>query len=57
MENLADLIPIAILGVILVVILVSIKVAFKITTTLFRIGCVIVVLIVLAGVALTFMLQ
>jgi hypothetical protein len=57
MENMGDLIPIGILAVILVVGLVSLKVAFKITTTLFRIGCVIIVLIVLAGLALTFLVQ
>lgn len=57
MENLGDLVPIAILGVILVVLLVSLKVAFKITTTLFRVGCAIIVLIVLGGIALTFLLQ
>lgn len=57
MENLGDLVPIGILAVVLVVGLILMKVAFKITTTLFRIGCVIIVLIVLAGLALTFMVQ
>jgi hypothetical protein len=55
MEGLGDLVPIAIVAVVLIVGLVLLKVAFKLTATLFRIGCFIILLVVLAGVALTFL--
>ncbi|MFZ0545880.1 MAG: hypothetical protein WAM60_10610 [Candidatus Promineifilaceae bacterium] len=57
MDNLADLLPIAIIAVVLVVAWVLFRVAFKLTTTLFRIGCFIIVLLVLGGIALTFLGQ
>lgn len=56
MENLGDLVPIAVVAVILVIAWVLARVAFKITATLFKIGCAIIVLIVLGGLALTFLL-
>jgi hypothetical protein len=55
MENIGDLVPIVILGLILVVGWVLLRVAFKLTATLFRIGCFIIVLIVLGGLAITFL--
>lgn len=55
MENLADLIPIAVIAVILVVGWVLLRVAFKLTATLFRIGCFIILLIVLGGLALVYL--
>lgn len=56
MENLGDLMPIAVIGVILVIGWVLIRIAFKITSTLFKIGCAFIVLIVIAGLALTYLL-
>lgn len=56
MENIGDLIPIAVIGVILVVGWVLMRVAFKLTATLFRIGCAVIVLIVVGGLILTFLL-
>lgn len=56
MENLGDLIPVAVVAVILVVLWVMARVAFKLTATLFRIGCFIIALIILGGLALTFLL-
>jgi len=56
MENLGELIPIAVIAVILVIGWVLMRVAFKLTATLFRIGCVFIVLIVIGGLALTFFL-
>jgi hypothetical protein len=55
MENLGDLIPIAVIAVILAIGWVLVRVTFKITSTLFKIGCAIIVLIVLGGLALTFL--
>jgi hypothetical protein len=55
MENLGDLLPIAILAVVLAIGWVLIRVAFKLTTTLFRVGCFIIVLIVIGGLAVTFL--
>ena len=55
MENIGDLIPIAVIAVILVVGWVLVRVAFKLTATLFRIGCFIILLLVLGGLALTFL--
>lgn len=57
MENIAigDLLPMAIVAVVLVVGWVLVRVAFKLTATLFRVGCFIIVLIVLGGLALTFL--
>ncbi len=56
MENLGDLIPIAVIAVILGVGWILMRVAFKLTTTLFRIGCVFIIVIVIGGLALTFLL-
>jgi hypothetical protein len=55
MENIGDLLPIIILAVILVVGWVLLRVALKLTATLFRIGCFIIGLIVLGGLALVFL--
>jgi hypothetical protein len=55
MENLGDLVPIIIIAVVLGIGLILLRTVFKITTTLFRIGCFIIVLIVLGGLALTFL--
>ena len=55
MDDLSNLIPIAVIAVILVVGWVLVRVAFKLTATLFRIGCFIILLLVLGGLALTFL--
>lgn len=55
MENFGDLIPVVVVAVILVVLWVLARVAFKLTATLFRIGCFIILLIVAGGLALTFL--
>ena len=57
MENLGDLIPIAVIAVILVIGWVLAKVAFKLTATLFRVGCFIIFLIAAGGLAVVFLLQ
>ncbi len=57
MESLADLIPIAVLAVILVVGWVLLRVALKLTATLFRIGCFIIFLIVAGGFVIVFLGQ
>lgn len=57
MEDLGNLIPIAIIAVVLVVGWVLLKVAFKITSTLFRIGCIVIFLIAVGGMAVVFLLQ
>jgi hypothetical protein len=57
MEDLGNLIPIAIIAVVLVVGWILVKVTFKITATLFRLGCIIIFLIAAGGLALAFLLQ
>jgi hypothetical protein len=57
MEVLGNLIPIAVIAVVLVVGWILVKVTFKITATLFRLGCIIIFLIAAGGLALAFLLQ
>ncbi|MCI0394928.1 MAG: hypothetical protein L0332_15390 [Chloroflexi bacterium] len=55
MEGLSEFVPIIIIAVVLAIGWVLLRVAFKLTATLFRVGCFIILLIVAAGVALTFL--
>lgn len=57
MEDLGNLIPIAIVAVILVVVWIFAKVAFKLTATLFKIGCFLIFLIAAGGLAIAFLAQ
>ena len=47
--ELTELVPIAIVAVILVVAWVALRAALKLTATLFKVGCFIIFLIVVAG--------
>jgi hypothetical protein len=51
----SELIPIAILAAILVVAWIALKTSLKITATLFRIGCLIIFLIVAGGFVIAFL--
>lgn len=55
MEDLSSLIPLAVIAVIVVIGWVLVKVAFKITATLFRIGCVLIFLIAAGAFALIYL--
>jgi hypothetical protein len=57
MDDLGNLIPVAIIAVILVIGWVLLKVSLKLTATLFRIGCIIIFLIAAGGLALVFLIQ
>jgi hypothetical protein len=57
MEDLGNIVPIAVIAVVLVIGWILAKVTFKITATLFRIGCIIIFLIAAGGLAVVYLLQ